>query len=190
MTLFSGMVFLHVVSALGIFAALSLEVVVLYHLRRAASPREAGAALNLAPALSAIFGASALIALLTGVYLTLQTSAWPQPWLKIAMVALFLMAPFGAVSGRKMRAIRRLASSRDAGSSELLSKLQDGFLTFSLNCRIALVLGIVLLMTAKPELRESIGAVLAALVLGLASTVLFWRGAPPAGVRAPSGDSR
>ena len=190
MTIFSGMVFLHVVSALGIFAALSLEVVVLYHMRRAATAQEAGAGLDLAPGLPAIFGVSALVALLTGVYLTVQTSAWPQPWLKIAMIALVLMVPFGAVSGRKMRAIRRLSISRDAVSSELPSKLQDGFLTISLNCRLALVLGIVLLMTAKPELRESIGAALAALVLGLASTVLFWRGAPPAGVRAPFGNSR
>lgn len=189
MTLFSGMVFLHVVSALGIFAALSLEVVVLYHLRRAASGQEAGAALDLAPGLPAIFGASGLVAVLTGVYLTLQTSAW-QPWLKIAMVALVVMAPLGAISGRKMRTIRRLAASEETTDFELARSLQDGFLAFSLNCRMALVLGIVLLMTAKPEFRESIGAALAALVLGLASTVLFWRGAPAAGVRTPYGNNR
>lgn len=190
MTLFSGIVFLHVVSALGIFAALSLEILVLYHLRRASSGQEARASLDLVPGSSPFFAASGVIALLTGVYLTLQTSAWPQPWLKIAMVALALMVPLGAVSGRKMRAIRRLAALEGRDDSELARRLQDGVLTISVNCRMALVLGIVLLMTAKPELRESIGVALMSLVLGLASAVVFWRGAPATAARAQLRNSR
>ena len=77
MTFFSGVLFLHVASALGIFAALSLEALVLYHLRRAASAREARASLDLAPGVSIFFAASASLMLLTGVYLAVQTSAWP-----------------------------------------------------------------------------------------------------------------
>jgi hypothetical protein len=188
MTLFSGVLFLHVVSALGIFAALSLEALVLYHLRRAASAREACASLDLAPGVSIFFAASAVLMLLTGVYLTVQISAWPQSWLKIAMIALFLMAPLGAVSGRRMRAVRRMSVSEEPNASELIRRLQDPVLTFSLSCRMALVLGIVLLMTAKPELRESIGVCLMSLVLGFASAVLFWRGAPSPAVRARSGE--
>jgi hypothetical protein len=190
MTFFSGVLFLHVASALGIFAALSLEALVLYHLRRAASAREARASLDLAPGVSILFGASAVLMLLTGVYLTVQMSAWPQSWLKIAMVALFLMAPLGAVSGRRMRLIRRISVSEEPNSFEPIRRLQDPVLTFSLSCRMALVLGIVLLMTAKPELRESIGVCLMSVVLGFASAVLFWRGAPAPAARAPFGNSR
>jgi hypothetical protein len=190
MTFFSGVLFLHVASALGIFTALSLEVLVLYHLRRAASAREARASLDLAPGVSIFFAASASLMLLTGVYLAVQTSAWPQSWLKIAMVALFLMAPLGAVSGRRMRLIRRISGSEEPNGSELTRRLQDPALTFSLSCRMALVLGIVLLMSAKPELRESIGVCLMSLVLGFASTPLFWRGAPAPAARAPFGNGR
>jgi hypothetical protein len=43
-----------------------------------------------------------------------------------------------------------------------------------MNLRIALVLGIVLLMTAKSELRESLGIVVSSIFLGLVSTI-FWR---------------
>jgi hypothetical protein len=106
------------------------------------------------------------------------------------MVALFLMAPLGAVSGRRMRLIRRISGSEEPNGSELIRRLQDPALTFSLSCRMALVLGIVLLMSAKPELRESIGVCLMSLVLGFASTPLFWRGAPAPAVRAPFGNSR
>lgn len=178
MTIFSGILFLHVVSALGIVSALGLEALMLYHLRRAAGAREVRSSLDLAPGTVPVFIGSAVLMLLTGAYLAVQTSAWPQPWLRITMAALVLIVPFGAMSGRKMRALRRLTISDHAHGTELTRSVQDPALAFSINCRIALVLGIVLLMVAKPDLRESIGVCLMSLVLGFASAVLLWRGAP------------
>jgi uncharacterized membrane protein len=190
MTIFSGVLFLHVVSALGIVSALSLEMLMLYHLRRSADPREARASLDLAPGMTLVFAGSAALMLLTGAYLATQMSAWAQPWLRITMAALILMLPFGAVAGRRMRALRRLSDSEHANDEELARRLHDPVLAFSVNCRMALVLGIVLLMTAKPDLRESIGVSLMSLVAGFASAALFWRGAPAAVARASSGNNR
>jgi hypothetical protein len=188
MTLFSGMLFLHVAAALGIFTALGLESLQLFHLRRAGSAREAGVWVSLVPGLPAMFGASAAVMLLTGVYLAVQMSAWPQAWLKVTMAGLVLMVPFGAVSGRKMRAMRNVIAVAEPDEISLFRRLQDPVLKFSLGIRIALVLGIVLLMTAKPELRESMGVIAASLLLGFASALLFWRGAPSPAVRARSGE--
>ena len=58
---------------------------------------------------------------------------------------------------------------------DLLEKLRDPFLKFSMSVRISLVLGIVLLMTAKPGLRESLGIVAVFVVFGLVSGVVLWR---------------
>jgi predicted integral membrane protein DUF2269 len=182
--------FLHVVSALGIVSALSLEVLMLYHLRRAVVPREARASLDLVPRVALVFVSSAVLMLLTGAYLAVQTLAWPQPWLRITFASLILMVPFGAVAGRRLRVLRRLSDSEHAGDAELARRLQDPVLTFSVNCRMALVLGIVLLMTAKPDLRESVGVCLMSLVAGFASAALFWRGSPAPVARASSGNNR
>jgi hypothetical protein len=188
MTIFSGMLSLHIVAALGIFSALSLEALMLFHLRRAGSARESRVWIDLVPGLPAIFGGSAVVVLLTGAYLTARTATWPQAWLKIAIGALVLMAPFGAVSGRRMRTIRSLSASEHGNQAELIRKLQDPVLKFSLSVRMALVLGIVLLMTAKPELRESLGIFASSLLLGFAWTALFWRDAPSPAMRAPFGE--
>jgi hypothetical protein len=104
------------------------------------------------------------------------------------MAGLVLMVPFGAVSGRKMRSIRGAIASAEPDEISLFRRLQDPVLKFSLGVRIALVLGIVLLMTAKPELRESMGVIAASLLFGFASALFFWRGAPSPSVRARSGE--
>ena len=72
-------------------------------------------------------------------------------------------------------------------NSELLSRLQDPFLKISLGIRIAVFLGIVLLMATKPELGASVIVVGISIILGVLSSVLAGRhsgslSAPSAGV--------
>jgi uncharacterized membrane protein len=178
MTLFSGMLFLHVASALGIFAALSLEAVVLRHLRRALTAQETRAALDFAPGLPAFFGVSAIAALLTGVYLAMQTPTWPQAWFRISMIALVLIAPLGAISGRKMKSIRALSAAERASSEALMRSAQNPVFRFSLNLRIALVLAIVFLMTAKPGPTQSLAVTTGFLLAGIALAGFFGRKNP------------
>ena len=59
--------------------------------------------------------------------------------------------PLGALTGRRMRAICRACADAKAINSDLLGRLQDSFLKVSLGVRIAVFLGIVLIMSAKPE---------------------------------------
>jgi len=84
-----------------------------------------------------------------------------------------------------MRAIRRACSDAKAINSELLSRLQDPFLKISLGIRIAVFLGIVLLMATKPELWASIIVVGISIILGVLSSVLAGRYS--GSVSAPSG---
>jgi hypothetical protein len=73
-----------------------------------------------------------------------------------------------------LRAIHLACLASNPNEHELFARLRDPFLVISMNLRIALVLGIVLLMTAKPEMRQSVGIVVSSVFLGLVSTV-FWR---------------
>jgi hypothetical protein len=171
MTLYSVVLFVHVVSAMGIFAALSLEAVSLLRLRSAITASEARLWMDLAPGLPALGIGSFVFMLLSGILMTTQSSEWTLAWPRVAMGALILIAPLGAVTSRRMRAIRAARAAHEPRESDLIAMLRDPFLKFSINIRIALVLGIVLLMTAKPELRESLGIVVSSAFLGFVSTV-------------------
>jgi hypothetical protein len=82
-----------------------------------------------------------------------------------------------------MRVIRRNSAESSTMKPELLRRVQDPFLKISLGIRIAVFFGIVLLMTAKPELWPSIGIVICSVVLGLLLSLLRWRRAEPFSVR-------
>jgi hypothetical protein len=116
-------------------------------------------------------------------------SAFDLAWPKVTVGALLLIAPLGALTGRRMRAIRRACADAKAINSELLSRLRDPFLKISLGIRLAVFLGIVLLMAAKPDLWESISIVGTSVILGLLSSLFAWRrsaslSAPSAGLGA------
>jgi zinc transporter ZupT len=175
MTLYSAVLFVHVLSALGVFAALCLEAVALLHLRRATTASEAQLWLEFAPGLTALTAASFLLLLLSGIFMTTQSSEWMLAWVRVALGALLLLGPLGAFTGRKMRAIRNACAANDRNGSDLIPRLRDPFLKFSMNIRIAVVLGIVLLMTAKPELRQSLGIVVSAVFLAFLATVFGGR---------------
>jgi hypothetical protein len=173
-TFYSAVLFVHVASAFGVVAALSLAAVTLARLRRASTVSEARLWIEFAPGVPALAIGSLVFLLLSGIYMTVQMGGWTLAWPKVALGALILIGPLGAVTGRRLRAIQIACATSTPNESELFAKLRDPFLVFSMNMRIALVLGILLLMTAKPELRQSLGIVVSSIFLGLVSTV-FWR---------------
>jgi hypothetical protein len=175
MTVYSVVLFVHVVSALVLAAAMRLEALTLIHLRKATTAAEARFVMDLAPGFPVAAMASLVVLLLSGGYMTLQESAMGLAWPRVALTALILIGPLGAVSGRKMRTIRRLSAAGQSAGSELVKKLQDPFLKFSMIVRVALVLAIVLLMTAKPALQESLVAVGGFGIVGIAAGLLFSR---------------
>jgi hypothetical protein len=176
MTLYSFVLFAHITAALAMFACLSLEVLSLFRLRGASTLSEVQLWIEPVPSLSRIALASLLVILLTGVYLTIQMSGFGLAWLKVTIAAFLLMAPLGAVTGRRIRHIRRLSANSKMNQREILNLLRHPLLKISLAIRIAVFLGIVLLMTAKPGLPESLAIAGGSVVLGLASAFLITSG--------------
>jgi hypothetical protein len=174
MTFYSFVLFVHVTAMLGLCAALSFEVLSLLHLRRVSTSTEARRWIEPVPALPLIGMGSMFVVFFSGVYLAMRMSAFGLAWPRVTIGSLLLIAPLGAMTGRRMRAIRRTCADDNAINSELLSHAQDPFLKVSLGTRIAVFLGIVLLMTSKPELWESITIVGTSAAVGLLSSLLPW----------------
>jgi hypothetical protein len=175
MTLYSLVLFFHVTAVLGLCAALSFEVLSLYQLRRASTLSEVRRWIQPVPGLPLVTAGSALVIFISGIYLALRMAAFDLAWPKVTIAALLLIGPFGALTGKRMRALRQVCAGAKAINSELISRLQDPFLKASLSIRVAVFLGLVLLMSAKPELWESISIVVASVVFGLLSSIVFWR---------------
>jgi hypothetical protein len=173
MTLYSFALFTHITAVLAMFACLSLEVLSLFRLRRASTLSEVQLWIEPVPSLSRIALGSLLVILLTGVVLTIQMSGFGLAWLTVTIAAFLLMAPLAAVSSRRIRYVQRLSANGKINQSEILHLLQQPFLKISLAIRIAVFLAIVLLMTAKPGLAESLAIVGGSVVLGLASALLI-----------------
>lgn len=175
MTLYSIILFLHVTAVLGLFASLSFEFLSLSHLQQASDLGDVRRWVDPIPGIPLMAMASILVVLVSGIYLAARMSAFDLAWPKVAIAALLLMAPFGALTGRRVRVIRRSLSEATTMKPEVLKRLQDPFLKISLGIRTVVFLGIVLLRAAKPALGQSIGTVVCSLVLGLLMGLLPWR---------------
>jgi hypothetical protein len=186
MTFYSLVLFAHVTAALVLFAALTFEVLSLFHLRRASTLTEVRLWIDPVPRLPVAAMGSLLVAFFSGIFLTIRMSAFGEAWPRVTIAALLFVTPIAAISGRRMRAIRRTCATAAAIDSDLRGRLQDPVLKVSLSIRIAIMLGIVLLMGAKPELWEAVGIVGVSLVLGLLSSLLASRRI--ASLPAPSAD--
>jgi hypothetical protein len=181
-TLFSLVLFLHVASALLMFATLALEAVALTRLGRALTPHQVRNWLDLASGHPAAGVASAVFLFLSGGYMAGQLVLWELAWPKIAVLSLVLLALLGAVAGRSVRTIRRSLASWT--EHEVFRKLHHPILRISLGVRIGLMFGILFLMTAQPGVVESAGVVAICASLGLSWALLRTRRRSPSGTGA------
>lgn len=180
MSFHSFLVFVHVLGAAGLAAAIGVEAAALGALRRARTPAEAGGWVGVLGLPARIGGPAMLATLASGIWM--MATVWGhQPWILAAFVGLVAMgAAGGAVTGRRMRRIRA-AIATEAGPelAESFRSLVAGRpLAASLRIRVALGVGILGLMTAKP------GAAGSWLILALAAAA-----GVVAGALAPSAPS-
>jgi hypothetical protein len=162
--------FLHILGAFGLIAAITLEAIGLRGLRRAVRTEDAlmwlgisrGLVLRLAPA-------SLGLILVTGLYMTATT--WgPKGWILVALASLVLLAVVGALgTGIRMARIGSAVGGASAGplSDDLRRALRDPILLTSLRTRLAIVLGVVFLMTVKPSSLASVVVIILAAAIGL-----------------------
>jgi hypothetical protein len=175
MKLYGIVVFIHAAAVLTLAAGLGIETWMLFQLRRTTSLSDAARWIGPIPALTVIGIGSLITVHFTGAWLTDQLGAWALAWPKLAVVGIVLVLVFGALTGRRLRAIRRICIEGKTSDSNLTARLPDRFLKLSLSIRIWVVLGTLLLMVARPGLQGSMAIISASVALGLISVLLKFR---------------
>lgn len=177
---YSIALFLHVVGALGFFMVLGVEWLGLARIKSAGQLEEVRAIVEIVKGTNRLGAVSMLTAISTGLYLTL--TVWGGvPWLLVMLGALVLeIVLFVAVARPRMASMEKaLAAETRPSSPTLLNLVNDPILWVSTQTRVAIMLGIVFLKYAKPDLSVSLLAIGVAIVLGLVSALPALRRAGP-----------
>lgn len=143
-----NLLFIHVISAMGVFTALGIEVLALAQLRRAADGATAGAALAGFRSSQRIGGPSMLVLLLTGLRLASAYWHWQGAWIGLGLAGLVSIGVVGGLmTSRRVNRLQKSLGEGEPGTLvlEALPALRRSFVI-----RAVLVTGVVYLMTVKP----------------------------------------
>jgi hypothetical protein len=153
------LVFIHVSSTMGVFAALAIEGVFLLQLHRAADSAQLSMALHIFRVVPRVAIPSFLVAILSGMYLTATVWGWRAAWIDVAVASLIVNAVIGAATMGPR--VTRLETGVTADGR------RDPILWASFIMRTFILIGIVFLMTLKTPLEASLIAMTTAMLVGL-----------------------
>ena len=176
MSLYTLALFLHVSGAIGAFVSLGIWLFGLAALRRARRVEQVRALAWLIIVASPLMVLSVLLLGLAGFAMALTTWGISTPWIVVSLVSVVLVGPIGAfVLDPRMRTILALAQEVPNGPlpDALERQTHDPILFTSAYMLVAILLGIVFLMTTKPALFMSLVVMAVALALGLVSSLPF-----------------
>jgi hypothetical protein len=174
MTLYSIALFLHIVGALGFFAVLGLEWMSLSQLRRAITAEQVREWLSISTRVGRVAMLSMLTLFVSGVYMVV--TVWGGiAWVLISLGSLVVLGVIATrLIGGRMAAIRQdITHEIGSLSPDLYHALHHPALWIAIQIRVAVALGIVFLMTVKPDLVESLITIGISAVLGLISALPF-----------------
>ena len=167
MTVYSVVLFLHVMANLALVSALSLEAALVSRLRREATASGLLPWMGLMSAIPLISIVSLAVLLLSGGFMADRRAEWILAWPRVALVMLITIGVLGAITGRRLRHIRRTVAAGEGADAALGNARPNTGLVVSLHLRVALVLGAVLLMTTQPGFKASLIVFVASFLCGL-----------------------
>jgi hypothetical protein len=176
MSNYSIALFLHVVGALGFFVVQGVEWIGLSQVRRTRLPEEARAILGMVKSADRLGVVSMLTTVATGIYMLLTVWGW-VPWILVVLGALVLeIVLFVALAKPRLAAIEQaLATEKGFVSQTFHDLVNQPILWISIQTRVAIILGIVLLKFTKPSLGASLLTIGVAIILGLSSALPMFR---------------
>jgi hypothetical protein len=162
--------FIHVLAAMGVAAAISLLIHGEVMARRAQSPAElrdiGEKELRTASALKALVPVLAA----TGLYMAWAAWSLRASWVILALLTLAYLAISGPLLfGRRMQKAIDVALAAGSITPAVRDILGSPLFTVLKHTRVALLVMLIYLMTVKPGLVGTLAALAAALVLGIAS---------------------
>ena len=178
MTTYSLTLFAHILGAIAYFAAVGIVAATLPLLRAARTVSAFYSLARLADAAEKVVPASALVIVVSGVSLVRNGWDWRAGWFMVSLGALALVAPpFALLIGPRVARLRAQAAALADGPTPvaLARRAADRLLWSGVALVAAVSVGIVFLMTTKPDLPASLVAMGGALALGLAVALLSSR---------------
>ena len=173
---YSIALFLHLVGVLTLFAGIGLEQLVLRQLRTARTVAQVREWMGVMRSRRRIDGPAALTILVSGGYLVARGAGY-HAWVGAGLIGMVVLAILGAGVGRpRYVAIgRALGAAEGAGErpvpSSVRERIEDPVLRTTAAMRVALGLGIVFDMTAKPGAVGAVVVLVLALALGAVAAV-------------------
>jgi hypothetical protein len=177
LTPYSIGLFFHFVGMVGLFVGYGLEWTGFSLLRRATTADQARSSLGLYRLSVPISGAGLLVLILSGGHLAAIGGGFKQGWLFAAFFGIFLLVALGlALLQPRLREIRATLSNGGAAlSADTAAKAKNPMLATIARVRFLMAVGIVALMTIKPQpLGSGLLVLLGAIVLGVIASVGLW----------------
>lgn len=179
MSFYTIALFAHVSGAIGVFVGVGVWLFGVLGWRLAQQVEQARLIAHLITIAGNLVVGSLVLLIIAGLYMALTTWGLVVPWLDVATVSFLLLAPLGVfLIDRRVKAIATQTRAEPDGplSATLASRLSDPVIGIGLRIYLAVLFGIVFLMTTKPPLTDSIIVIGTALIVGaLASLPLFVR---------------
>lgn len=175
MNLYTLLLFTHILGVLGLFIGMSLQWVSALQLRRARTLSQARERVALARGAGRFSPIAGVLVLGAGIAMMVMRWELTTPWIMVSLLAIVLMmvASMG-VAARRIKAIRR-ALAQESGSADdplplkLTRLTHNPALWVATQLAAALALGIVFMMTVKPDIAGSLLTLAVALALGAAA---------------------
>lgn len=170
MTLYPYALVIHIVGVLGLFISISLEVLAVFRMRAAKTTDQVHEWISVNRLLEKTLPASAVLILVSGLYLAFTGWGFNQAWIDLSLGGLVLLGILGPViNGSRMKGIERAAAAAPDGEIpvNLRERIADPVLRIYAPIPGILGLGVVALMTLKLDWIGSIAVLLIALVVGL-----------------------
>ncbi len=182
MSRFSVEVFLHVMGAILVFVAYGSLLLTVAAMRRATRSEQLRAVTSTLlasrrigreriSAIDVVVIAGVVLIAVTGLDMALSLQLIRAPWIDVAIGSFLLLAPIGPlVINPRLHRISDASELEPNGpiSTALHTRMSDPILTIALGGSLGILIGVVFLMTTKPELGTSIAAVAIAVVAGMA----------------------
>lgn len=176
--LYTLALFAHVCGVIGIFAGMGVWAFSVAALRRAQRVEQARILSGLMVTSGNLVVGSILLLGIAGFYMAITVWGERATWIIVATISFVLLAPGGTlVIDPRVKAISRLArDTQDGPLPEALAvRTRDPMLATGLSVYIAVLVGIVFLMTTKPPVEESVVAMLIAVAVGAIVSLPLWR---------------
>jgi hypothetical protein len=175
-TIFSVVLFLHLLGAVSLFIAYGIEWTASSLFRNASTTEQARSWLRVFKVSPPLSGVGLGVVLLSGGYLASLSGAMKQGWIPATLIAIFvaLVLGFALILPRMKRIRAALPSGNEPVSAQFRERLSDPVLLTAIRVRVMVVTGIVFLMAAKIPLVPSLVALSIAIALGLIFSVSAW----------------